>query len=435
MVFFLSNYGIAVFIYYDMNFGYIIPWSLPLKIPIQVTLHVPVIFPVQVTLEVPGILTVIFTAIVGLGMIFLIIVFWLVYGLTMHARAVTSHMASWPPLWWWFGLGLFAWDELEARRHLHRLSADYTVVVELSRGERAIVVSADLDGVYLCRFGKRSGVCNNVEWVPYDEVEIKASKIINKETRNKHVVNKVALKIVPLILAYILTFFIIKYEGLPTVLIIPLYLAISVLPYVHNDLREKIKKYVKQIINQRVELLYKNLKMHIFYVFHALAVSLIFGLLVSDFFVLVGVFIAAITISFRLIKDPELHSYLYPDLELRLMSVGGLVVGLARGGCLRWTKVGVAPLGRAFVIRDGDCLLVVSPYVENVKSRLQRYLCGPACPSVRVVVDEELQDLMNTRQPRSHKKQVRDVDWRRVAVGTLNLRKRRYYYYIVDFLR
>jgi hypothetical protein len=175
--------------------------------------------------------------------------------------------------------------------------------------------------------------------------------------------------------------------------------------------------------------------MYMFYVFHALAVSLIFRLLVSDFFVLVGVFIAATTILFRLIKDPELHSYLYPDLELRLMSVGGLVIGLARGGCLRWTKVGVAPLRRAFVIRDGDCLVVVSPYVENVKSRLQRYLCGPACPPVRVVVDEELQDLMNTCQLRSHKKQVRDVDWRRVAVGILNLQKRRYYYYVVDSSR
>ncbi len=431
MAFFLFTYGIAVLIYYNVNFGHIIPLSPPL--------------PITGILLVPEVLAVNFPAIVVLGMSFLIVVFLLVYGLTMHARVATPHMASWPPLWWWFGLGLFAWDELEARRRLHRLSADYTVVVELSRGERAIVVSADLYGVYLCRFGKRSGVCNNVEWVPYDEVEIKASKIVNKETRNNHVVNKVALKIVPLTLAYILTFFIIMYKGLPTVLIIPLYLAISVLPYVYNYLREKIKKYVKQIINQYVELLYKNLnkyikefknlKMHIFYVFRALAVSLIFRLLVSDFFVLLGVFIAAITISFRLIKDPELHSYLYPDLELRLMSVGGLVMGLARGGCLRWTKVGVAPLGRAFVIRDGDCLLVVSPYVDNVRSRLQRYLCGPACPPVRVVVDEELQDLMNTRQPRSHKKQVRNVDWRRVAVGILNLRKHRYYYYIVDFPR
>ncbi|MFZ8810006.1 MAG: hypothetical protein ACO2PN_18110 [Pyrobaculum sp.] len=407
MVFFLFTYGIAVLIYYNVNFGHIIPWSLPLQI--------------TDILLVPEVLAVIFPAIVVLGMGFLILVFLLVYGLTMHARATTPHMASWPPLWWWFGLGLFAWDELEARRHLHRLSADYTVVVELSRGERAIIVSADLYGVYLCRFGKRSGVCNNVEWVPYDEVEIKASEIINKETRNKHVVNKVALKIVPLILAYFLTFFIIKYKGLPTVLIIPSYLAISVLPYVYNYLREKIKKYVKQSISQYIELLYKNLnkyikkfknlKMHIIYVSRALAVSFIFGFLALDFFVSVGVFIATIIISFRLIKDPELHSYLYPWLEIRLMSVGGLVIGLARGGCLQWAKGAGAPRGRAFMIRDGDCLVVVSPYVDNVRCRLQRYLCGPACPPVRVVGGEG------------------------VAVGVLDLQKRRYYYYVVDSSR
>jgi len=385
MAFFLFTYGIAVLIYYNVNFGHTIPWSLSLQI--------------TDILPVPEVLAVIFSAIVIFGMGFLIFVLLLVYGLTLHARVATPHMASWPPLWWWFGLGLFAWDELEARRRLHRLSADYTVVVELSRGERAIVVSADLYGVYLCRFGKRSGVCNNVEWVPYDKVEIKASKIINKEIRNKHVKNKVAL-LVPLILAYILTFFIIKYIGLPTMLIIPLYLVISVLPYVYNYLREKIKKYVKQIINQYVELLYKNLnecikkfknlKMHIIYVFHAFVVSFILGFLASDFFVSVGVFIAIIIISFRLIKDPELHSYLYPWLELRLMSVGGLVIGLARGGCLKWAKVGVAPLGRDIVIRDGDCEVVVSPYVGHVKSRPQCDLCGSACPPLRIIGGEKV---------------------------------------------
>jgi hypothetical protein len=364
-----------------VNFGHIIPLSLPSQI--------------TGILLVPEILAVIFPAIVGLGMGFLIAVFLLVYGLTMHARATTPHMASWPPLWWWFGLGLFAWEELEARSRLHRLSADYTVVVELSRGERATVVSADLYGVYLCRFGKRSGVCNNVEWVPYDRVEIKASKIINKETRNKHVKNKVAL-LVPLVLAYILTFFIIKYIDLPTMLIIPLYLAISV---GYNYLREKIKKYVKQITNQ----LYKNLNkymMYIFYVFRAyifradvflaLAVTLIFSLLVSDLFVLVGVFIAAITISSRLIKDPELRSYLFPWLEIRLMSLDGLVIALARGGCFRWTKVGVAPKGRDIVIRDGDCEVMVSTYVEQKESRPQCDLCGPACPPLRVIGGERL---------------------------------------------
>jgi len=89
------------------------------------------------------------------------------------------------------------------------------------------------------------------------------------------------------------------------------------------------------------------------------------------------------------------------------MSKDGLAICLARGGFLQWAKGGGAPLGRAFAIRDGDCL-VVSPYVDNVRSRLQRYLCGPACPPVRVVGGEG------------------------VAVGVLDLQKRRYYYYVVD---
>jgi hypothetical protein len=375
MAFFLFTYGIAVLIYYNVNFGHIIPLSLPL--------------PITGILLVPEVLAVNIPAIVVLGMGSLIAVFLLVYGLTLHARATTPHMASWPPLWWWFGLGLFAWDELEARRRLHRLSADYTVVVELSRGERAIVVSADLNGVYLCRFGKRSGVCNNVEWVPYDKLEIKAFEIINKATRNEHVKNKVAL--LGLLLMYILVFFIIKSIGLSTMLVILIYLAvsvISVLPYIYNYLN---MKNINQIINQYVKLLFENLKeyikkyiMYIFYVARALAVSFVFGALTSDPFVGVCVFIAAITISFHLIKNPELHSHIYPDLELRLTSVGGLVIGLARGGCFRWTKVGVAPLGRDIVIRDEDCEVVVSPYVEQKESRPQCDLCGPACPPLRI---------------------------------------------------
>jgi hypothetical protein len=148
MAFFLFTYGIAVLIYYDVNFGHIIP-SLSLRLPITGILLVP------------EVLAVIFPAIVVLGM--LIVVLLLVYGLTMHARVATPHMASWPPLWWWFGRGVFAWDELEARSLLHRLSAGGTVVIELAQGERAFVVSADLNGMYICKFGRRSGVCNNVE--------------------------------------------------------------------------------------------------------------------------------------------------------------------------------------------------------------------------------------------------------------------------------
>jgi len=148
VVVFLLTYGIAVFIYYDMNFGYIIPWSLPLQ--------TPVIFPVQVTLHLPEVLVVIIPVIVAFVTAFLVLVLFLVYSLTMHARAVTSTMVIWPPLWWLFGLGVFAWDELEARSFLHRLSAGGTVVIELSRGERAFVVSSDFNGMYLCRFGRWS---------------------------------------------------------------------------------------------------------------------------------------------------------------------------------------------------------------------------------------------------------------------------------------
>jgi len=71
-------------------------------------------------------------------------------------------------------------DELEARSLLHRLSASYTVVVELSRGEKAIVVSAGLYGMYLCRLGGEGVVCNDVEWVRYGEVKFKISRVIKR---------------------------------------------------------------------------------------------------------------------------------------------------------------------------------------------------------------------------------------------------------------
>ena len=137
----------------------------------------------------------------------------------------------------------------------------------------------------------------------------------------------------------------------------------------------------------------------------------VFALSISDPIVLGDVYLTAFVISFLLRADPKLSGYLFPELELRLMSIEGLIVGLARGGCLQWAKGGGAPRGRAFVIRDGDCLVVVSPYVDNVRCRLQRYLCGPACPPVRIVGGEG------------------------VAVGVLDLQKRRYYYYVVDSSR
>jgi hypothetical protein len=180
MTFFLFTYGIAVIIYYDENFGHIIPWSFPLQIP---GIHLA-----------PENLAVIFPAIVVFGIVFINIVFLPLYSLTIHARAVTSPTVFLPHLWWWFGLGLFAWDELEARSLLHRLSASGTVVIELAQGERAFVVSADLDGMYLCRFGRRSGVCNNVEWVRYDEVKFKVTTI--RESRERFDIGRLVLMLV-----------------------------------------------------------------------------------------------------------------------------------------------------------------------------------------------------------------------------------------------
>jgi hypothetical protein len=122
------------------------------------------------------------------------------------------------------------------------------------------------------------------------------------------------------------------------------------------------------------------------HIFWAFILLFIFAFLTSDLVVTSHIFFIAAITSLLSRADPELSRYLFPGLELRLMCVGGSVIGLARGGCLRWAKVGVAPQDSAFVIRDGDCLVVVvSPYVGNVRSRLQRYLCGPACPPVRIV--------------------------------------------------
>jgi hypothetical protein len=112
MVFFLSTYTIAVFIYYDMNFGRIMPWSLPLQIP-------------AIVLEIG---TVVIPATVVYVIMSLFFVFSLAYSLAIHAPAMMTYRAFWPPLWWGFGLGVFALDELSARSLLHRLSASDTVV-------------------------------------------------------------------------------------------------------------------------------------------------------------------------------------------------------------------------------------------------------------------------------------------------------------------
>ncbi|NAZ34116.1 MAG: hypothetical protein GU356_07520 [Pyrobaculum sp.] len=385
MVSFLSAYGIATFIYYDANFGRPITWSLPLQIPAII----------------PEIWAVIFPVIAAIAMSFLFAVIMLTYGIDLirGTHAVAPRTTLWPPLWWWFGLGVFALDELKARSLLHRLSASGGVVVELPRGGKAIVVSADLYGMYLCRLGREGGVCNDVEWVRYGEVRFKVSKIIRIIKRSDwHVVGRFIRKVVLPILADVLAFFMIKYIDLVTILTFLLFLILFLFVYhKYNDFRE-LKEYI-----QAIKIV--HLMSHIFWAFILL---FIFAFLTSDLVVSSHIFFIAAITSFLSRADPELSRYLFPWLELRLMCVDGSVIGLARGGCLQWAKGGGAPRGRAFVIRDGDCLVVVSPYVDNVRSRLQRYLCGPACPPVRIVGGEG------------------------VAVGVLDLQRRRYYYYVVD---
>jgi hypothetical protein len=391
MVFFLSTYGIARFIYYDMNFGRTIPWSLPLQIPAIIPETWAIILPLIVAITI----VVLFSVIIA------------TYVITIDARAVRPHTVSWPPLWWWFGLGVFARDEMEARSLLHRLSASNIVIVELAQGERAIVVSADLYVMYLCKLGGGNSICNYIEWVRYSEVKFKVSRII-KRSKDRHVVGRFLRKMTLSISAGVLAFFTTKYTGLPIIITFPAFFT-PLLLLIYNkydDLRE-LKEYV-QIITRNIKIFMGHMLSHISW---ASLILFVLALSISDPIVLSDVYLTAFVISFLLRADPKLSGYLFPELELRLMSIEGLIVGLARGGCLQWAKGGGAPQGRAFVIRDGDCLVVVSPYVDNVRSRLQRYLCGPACPPVRIVGGEG------------------------VAVGVLDLQKRRYYYYVVDSSR
>ena len=372
MVFYLSTYGIAVLIYYDENFGHIIPWSLPLQIP--------------GILLAPEILAVIFPAFVVFGIGFIVIVFWAVYSLTMHARAVMPHTVFWPPLWWWFGLGVFAWDELEARSLLHRLSAGGTVVIELAQGERAFVVSADLNGMYLCKFGRRSGVCNNVEWVRYDEVKFKVTTIKeNREWLIGRFVRKVVLPILIGLIAFFITnynvFFMIN-NNIITCIAFIIFMLILLLYAIYD---KYLKEYIKDARQKKV--FWKHFALHVTW---ASMFTLIFFLLISNWMIWLYVLPAGVVASFLSWGDPKLSRFLFPWLEIRLMSVGGLVIGLARGGCLQWTKVGVAPEGRDIVIRDGDCEVEVSPYVEQKESRPQCDLCGPACLPLRIIGGERV---------------------------------------------
>jgi hypothetical protein len=359
-------------------------------------LQIPAIIPEIWPVIIPGIV------VTAISSLFAVII--LTYGIDIirGTRAVAPRTAFWPPLWWWFGLGVFALDELAARSLLHRLSSCGGVVVELSRGMKVMVVSADLYGMYLCRLGREGGVCDDVEWVRYGEVRFKVSKVIRIIKRSDwHVVGRFIRKVVLPILAGVLVFFMIKYMDLLTILTFLLFLILFLFVcHKYNDFRE-LKEYI-----QAIKIV--HLMSHIFWAFILL---FIFAFLTSDPVVSIHIFFIAAITSFLSRADPELSRYLFPGLELRLMYVDGSVIGLARGGCLQWAKVGVAPQVSALVIRDGDCLVVVSPYVDNVRSRLQRYLCGPACPPVRVVGGEG------------------------VAVGVLDLQKRRYYYYVVDSSR
>jgi len=408
MTFFLSAYGIAALIYYDANFGHPITWNLPLQIPAVAAEIWLVIFPVIVTIMIFSFFGVIM----------------LTYGIDIFRgrRAVATRTALWPPLWWWFGLGVFALDELEARSLLHRLSASSGVVVELARGRKAIVVSADLYGMYLNRLEEERNVSKGVKWVRYGEVQFRVLRIIKIIKRSYwHValrfIRKVVLPIVIGALAYfliktsLLTIFIhllfhiiflfdyYKYVVLLSYFIkkinyaflsfLILVIVSPIIYYKYNDFRE-LKEYIKSIkesikkepINLDIEVLGHLTVASIFFI--------IFAFLTSDFVVLGFVFLIAVTVSFFSRADPELSRYLFPWLELRLMRVDGSVIALARGGCLKWAKVGVAPEGRDIVIRDEDCEVVVSPYVEQKESRPQCDLCGPAYPPVRIIGGERV---------------------------------------------
>jgi hypothetical protein len=404
VVFLLSTYVIAVFIYYDANFGRIIPWSLPLQIPVVL----------------PEILAVIFPATVIIVIVSLLIMFGLAYSLAIHAPAVMTYKVFWPPLWWWFGLGVFALDELSARSILHWLSASGTVVVKLSRGERAFVVSADLYGVYLCRFGRRGGVCNNVEYVGYDELDelkVEAYRINRRSIDGDSVYRFFRKVVLPIFTGVSISFTIqsILYSILIILFLIFYYIYYKK-GYIDNDSRE-LEEYI-QVIKRDRKLLRMAIKIRTLW---SLSISLIFSIPILMDLVLkskdvltlrlatfVCVILIAIILSVLLRADTKWSRYLFPWLELRLMSLDGLVIGLARGGCLQRTKVGVAPRGYDIVIWDKDCEVVVSPYVEHEKSGPWHDLCGLACPPLRFICEE------------------------RVALRVVDRQKDKYYYYVVD---
>jgi hypothetical protein len=418
--FLLLVYGASIFIYYDMNFGLTASWNLPFQIPaIGAELWI-ITFPLLAVFIVYALL-------------FTHTIFDVVAQLKSEDTA-TFYPALLPPLWWWFGLGIFALSELTVRSFLHKLSTSRTITVDLSRGGRAVVVSADLYGMYLCKY--RGATCDDVEWVRYGEVKFKVSSRIKEDARDRGFRDRFNRKVVLPIFASILAFCVLECTSIYTILSFILFLGESLRIYYKYGYLREMKEYMQAITRDKGKI---HLRIYTFLMFLALlTLSLLWisgHVTVSALIVIGDVIFTAIIVLFLLRADPELSRYLFPWLELRLMSVGGLVIALARGGCLRWTKVGVAPLGSDIEIRDEYCVVVVSPYDKNVRSGQQRYLCGPACPPVRVVVDEELQGMINTCLPHSHEKPVRYVDWRRLAVGVLDMHRYRYYYYIVDFPR
>jgi len=256
MTFFLSTYGIATLIYYDANFGRPITWNLPLQIPAIAPEIWLVIFPVIVTMVI----------------FFLFGVIMLTYGIDLirSTRTVATHKAFWPPLWWWFGLGIFALDELAARSLLHRLSASGGVVVELPRGGKAIVVSADLYGMYLYKLGEERDVSNGVEWVRYGEVKFRVLRIIKMTMRSYwHVTFRCIRKVVLPILVGVFAYFMTKYTDLLTIL--TFLLSFTVLLFIYHKYNDfiELKKYYTEFIKLVTKLDGEVLTSHILLCLHS----------------------------------------------------------------------------------------------------------------------------------------------------------------------
>jgi hypothetical protein len=374
MSFLLLVYGASIFIYYDMNFGLTVSWNLPFQIPAIGAEFWIIAFPLLAVFIVYALL-------------FTHRIFDVVAQLWSEDTA-TFYPALLPPLWWWFGLGIFALGELTVRSFLHKLSTSGTIIVDLSRGGRAVVVSADLYGMYLCKY--RGATCDDVNWVRYGEVKFKVSSI-KEDARDRGIRDRLGRKVVLPIFAGILAFRVVEYTSIYTILTFILFLGASLLIYYkYGDLRE-MKEYIRAITQDKGKIHIRIYRYLIFLALLTLCLLWISGLVTVLALIVIGdVIFTAIIVLFLLRADHELSRYLFPWLELRLMSVGGLVIALARGGCLQWAKVEVAPLGRDIVIRDGDCEVVVSPYVGHVKSRLLCDLCGPACPPLRIIGGERV---------------------------------------------